>query len=51
MGRPLVDLVGVALFDDLAEIHDGDPVADVPDDGEIVGNEEVGHTQLGAGGQ
>ena len=46
MRRPLVDLVGVALFDDLAEVHHSDPVADVSDDREIVGDEQVGNAQL-----
>ena len=37
-----VEFFGGAHFDDLAEIHDGEAVADVFDDGEVVGNEEVG---------
>ena len=33
-------------LDDLAEIHDGDPVGDVAHHGEVVGDEEVGEAEL-----
>jgi predicted exporter len=33
-------------FDDLAQIHDRDAVGDVLDDGEVVGDEEVGQAEL-----
>ena len=33
-------------LDDLAEIHDGDAVADVLDDREVVGDEQVGQAEL-----
>ena len=46
VGRTLVDLVCVALFDDLTEVHDGDVVAEVTDDRQVVGDEEVGDAQL-----
>ena len=46
MGWPFVDLVRIALLDDLSEIHDSNPVADMADDRQIVGNEEIGDTQL-----
>jgi DNA-binding transcriptional LysR family regulator len=36
----------VGDLDDLAEIHHRDPVADMGDDGEIMGDEEVGQPQL-----
>src|SRR5690606_36382716 len=36
------DLVAVAGLDELAAVHHGHAVADVPDDGEVVGDEEVG---------
>ncbi len=36
----------VGVFDDLAEIHHGDAVADVLDDGQIVGDEEIGQPLL-----
>ena len=34
--------LAVAEFDDPAEIHDGDPVAEMPDQAEIVADEQVG---------
>ena len=34
-------LAPVGDLDDLAEVHDGDPVGDVPDDRQVVGDEEV----------
>ena len=33
-------------LDDPAEVHDGDPVGDVTDDREVVGDEEVGEVEL-----
>ncbi len=36
----------VGDFDDLAEIHDRDAVADVLDDGEVVRDEEVGEAEF-----
>jgi hypothetical protein len=33
-------------LDDLAEVHDGDAVADVRDDREVVGDEQVGELEL-----
>jgi hypothetical protein len=39
MARPLEQLVGRRHLDDLAQIHDGDAVADVANDVEIVGDE------------
>jgi hypothetical protein len=41
VGRADVHLVGVPLLDDLAEVHHGDAVAEVADDGQVVGNEQV----------
>src|SRR5438270_2813714 len=41
MRGPLVDVLLRAELDDLAEVHDGDAVRDVPDEREIVRNEEV----------
>ena len=42
MERPLVELGRRSLLDDLAEVHDGDAVAHVADDAEIVRDEDVG---------
>jgi hypothetical protein len=44
-GRP-EECVLLRELDDLSEIHDGDPVADVLDHREIMRNEEVGELQL-----
>ena len=33
-------------FDDPAEVHDRDPVCDVPDDGQIVRDEQIGDAEL-----
>src|SRR5215217_1141493 len=44
--RFLVEGDAVRHLDDLAEVHDGDAVGDVLDDGEVVGDEEVGQTEL-----
>ncbi len=46
MRGPLVDLVRVALLDDLAEVHHRNPVADVSNDREIVGDEQVRDSQV-----
>ena len=40
MGRPGVEVVTRGDLTDLAEVHDGDPIADVLDDGEVVGDED-----------
>ena len=42
----LADLVGGPLLDDLAVVHDRDPVGDVADDADVVGDEEVGEAEL-----
>ena len=39
---------GVAVFDDLAAEHDGDALAEAPDDGEVVGDEDERHPELAA---
>ena len=36
----------VTDLDDLAQVHDGDPVRDVPHHGQVVRNEEVGDAEL-----
>ena len=46
MLRRGVDLLAVALLDDLAEVHDGDPVAEVAHDAEVVGDEDEGEAEL-----
>ena len=46
VGRPLVDVRAVADLDDLAQVHDGDPVRDVPHHGQVVRNEEEGDAEL-----
>ncbi len=38
------DFPNAARLHDLAQIHDGDPVADAPDRREVVGNKQVGQT-------
>ena len=43
----LVEAVGRRHLDDLPEVHDDDPIRDVPDDREIVGDEQVRETELG----
>ena len=49
-----VGVLGVAVevgagcdFDDASEVHYCDAVADVSDDGEVVGDEEVGESEFG----
>ena len=39
-------LVGRRIFDDAAEIHDRDLARDVPHDGQIVGDEQIGEAEL-----
>ncbi len=41
-----VEVFGIGHFDDFAEVHDGDAVADVFDYGEVVGDEEVAETHF-----
>jgi hypothetical protein len=41
-----VQLVPAGRLDDLAEVHDRDPVADVPDHGQVVCDHHVGQPQL-----
>src|SRR5207237_783880 len=41
-----VELLGQCQLDHLAQVHHGDAVADVADDGEVVGDEEVGEVEL-----
>ena len=44
--RVLVDLVRGPDLDDLAQVHHRDPVGDVADDAEVVGDEHVGEPEL-----
>ena len=44
--RPGEQLVGRRDLDDPAEVHHGDPVGDVADDREVVGDEDVGEVEL-----
>jgi hypothetical protein len=44
--RPQVDALLRADLDDLAQVHHRDPVADVVDDPQIVGDEQVGDPQV-----
>ena len=46
MERPLGDVVGRTQFHELAEIHDGDAVADVAHHAEVVGDEQIGESEL-----
>ena len=41
-----VKRVAVGEFDDAAQVHDGDAVAEVFDDGEVVGDEKVGEAEF-----
>ena len=43
---PRLELVRRRQLHDLAEVHHGDPVGDVADDGEVVGDEEVRQPEL-----
>jgi hypothetical protein len=45
-GGVVVDLISGAGLHDFAQVHDGDAVADVLDDGEVVGDEEVGEREF-----
>ena len=44
--RVVVQVVGRRDLDDLAEVHHRDPVGDMPDDGQVVGDEEVGGAEF-----
>ena len=46
MLRPSEDRARVGVFDDAAEIHDGDLVADVLDHAEVVRDEDVAQLEL-----
>src|SRR5712692_9216544 len=46
MQRPSVQVRGVADLDDLAEVHDSNPIADVADDGEVVGDKYVSQVEI-----
>lgn len=45
MVRALDNLLDVALLDDFAAVHDGDSVGEMGDDGNVVGDEQVGDAQ------
>jgi hypothetical protein len=44
--RFVEEVVGLALFDNVSQVHHGHPVADVVDDAQVVGDEEVGQVEL-----
>ena len=46
MHRCLEELPRLRQLHDPAEVHDGDPVAHLPDHGEVVGDEEAGQAEL-----
>ena len=46
MQRPLVQLVDRALLHELAEVHDPDPVAEVPHHRQVVRDEQVGQAEV-----
>jgi hypothetical protein len=46
MGRLGKDLIRRPLFDDLAQVHDGHPVADVVHDAQVVGDEQIRQVKL-----
>ena len=43
---PVDHVLGGPELDDLAQVHDGDPVRDVPHDREVVGDEDEGEVHL-----
>ena len=45
VSRPLGDLLGGAELDNAAEVHDGDPVAHVADQMEVMRDEQVGEAE------
>ncbi len=45
--RVVVDLLVRADLDDPAEVHDADPVGDVPDDGQVVRDEQEAQVEFG----
>ncbi len=47
MERALVEVDPVGQLDDLAEVHDRDPVADVLDHAHVVGDEQIGQAKFG----
>lgn len=47
MLRVLENVVGRGDFNDSADVHHGNPVADLRDHVERVGNEQVGQAKLG----
>src|SRR5437868_2726752 len=48
VGMPgvVVEIRRLRVFDHLAEVHDGDPVADVPYDRQVVRDEEIGQAEV-----
>ena len=46
MLRVLVDRLALADLDDLAEVHDGDAVGDLPDHRQVVRDEDVGQVEV-----
>ena len=46
MGGPFVEGVGSGELDHTAEVHDGDPVADVTNNGQVMGDEQVAEVVL-----
>ncbi len=46
VGGVLVDLGVPSDLHDPAQVHDADPVGDVPDHGQVVGDEDVGEVEL-----
>jgi hypothetical protein len=47
VGGSFEDRLGAAQFDDPPEVHHGDPVGDVPYDGQVVGDEEIAQPEPG----
>jgi hypothetical protein len=46
MDRVVINLIGRAYLDDIAQVHHGDAVRDVPDDRQVVRDEDVGKAEL-----
>jgi hypothetical protein len=42
----LVEFLGARELDNLAEVHDRDPIRDVRHNGEVVGNKDISETEF-----
>jgi hypothetical protein len=37
----LIQHIGIGNLHNVSQVHDGDPIADMPDDGKIVGDKDI----------